>query len=375
MESLIIAFVVSFFCTLLVIRYQHLHDHFSADHDLTGVQKFLATVVPRIGGVSIMIALIISGIWIAFRIPTEARMFFLLTVAASPAFLGGLIEDCTKRVGVMARLGLTMLAAVLGFWLLGAGVYRLDMPFLDAVLKAHWVLALMLTAFAVSGVANAVNIIDGYNGLAGMVSIIILGALGYVAFALGDVLVWKVALATIGGIMGFLFWNYPRGLIFLGDGGAYLIGFVIGELSVLLVARHPEVSPWFPLLVVVYPVFETLFSIYRKKFVRGRSPGQPDGVHMHMLIYKRLVRWAVGSKQVNDKTARNAMTSPYLWLLCSLAVVPAVLFWRNPHALQFFVFAFTALYIFLYRKLVRFKSPKWLLVRKPGYQQPKRRKP
>lgn len=61
------------------------------------------------------------------------------------------------------------------------------------------------------------------------------------------------------------------GKIFLGDGGAYLLGYFIAEISVLLVLRNPEVSPWFPLLVVAYPVVEALFSIYRRNILKGVS--------------------------------------------------------------------------------------------------------
>ncbi|KVD68742.1 hypothetical protein WK15_32420 [Burkholderia ubonensis] len=92
-------------------------------------------------------------------------------------------------------------------------------------------------------------------------------------------------------------------LIFPGDGGAYFIGFMLAELAILLVMRNREVSAWYPVLLFMYPIFETCFSIYRKKFVRGMSPGNPDGVHRHMLVYKRLMRrlfvaasrWAAGS--------------------------------------------------------------------------------
>jgi UDP-N-acetylmuramyl pentapeptide phosphotransferase/UDP-N-acetylglucosamine-1-phosphate transferase len=124
------------------------------------------------------------------------------------------------------------------------------------------------------------------------------------------------------------------------------------------------VSAWFPLLLCIYPVFETLFSIYRKRWLRGRSPGMPDGVHLHMLVYKRLVRWAIGSNLARHKTQRNAMTSPYLWVLSSLAVIPAVLFWQYEYVLMGFVFLFSVVYLALYRTLVRFASPRWLMVKK-----------
>lgn len=92
-------------------------------------------------------------------------------------------------------------------------------------------------------------------------------------------------------------------------------------------------------------------------------PGAPDGVHLHMLIYKRLVRWAIGSREMRHQTQRNSMTSPYLWLLSSLAVIPAVLFWQQPYILMLFTAVFSATYIVLYRKLVLFRMPKWMIVK------------
>ena len=65
-------------------------------------------------------------------------------------------------------------------------------------------------------------------------------------------------------MLGFFVWNFPAGLIFLGDGGAYFLGFYVAELAILLLHRNPAVSPMFPLLLCIYPVFETLFSIYRR---------------------------------------------------------------------------------------------------------------
>ncbi|MFN7130403.1 MAG: glycosyltransferase family 4 protein, partial [Brevundimonas sp.] len=113
--------------------------------------------------------------------------------------------------------------------------------------------------------ANAVNIIDGFNGLAAATSMLMFAAFGYVAWALRDPFIVQVCLAMIGALAGFFVWNYPRGRIFLGDGGAYLVGFVLAEVAVLLVVRHPQVSPWFCFLVCAYPVTETLFSIYRRR--------------------------------------------------------------------------------------------------------------
>jgi UDP-GlcNAc:undecaprenyl-phosphate GlcNAc-1-phosphate transferase len=363
MNSIIIAALISWLVTLLVIRFNHLHSVVTADADTVGVQKFHAQPVPRIGGIGLVLGLLAVGLWLRFINPPVGTSMLWLLLAASPAFMGGLAEDLTKRVSVLARLLLTIISALLGYWLLEAGLIRLDIPLLDAALR-YWPVSLLLTVVAIAGVANAVNIIDGFNGLAGMVCVMIFAALAYVAYWVGDVLLWSASAAMIGGILGFLVWNYPRGLIFLGDGGAYFLGFMIGEISVLLVVRNPEVSPWFPMLLVVYPVFETLFSIYRKKILRGMSPGLPDGVHLHMLIYRRLVRWAVGSREAGDQTSRNALTSPYLWLLSSLAIFPAVLFWRSTPILMALVFAFALVYLWLYRSIVLFHVPPGLVLRK-----------
>jgi len=353
---------VSWLATLLIIRFNHLHAGLTSDGDTTGVQKFHVHAVPRIGGVGVLLGALAVGLWLFYVNPSVGLMMLWLLAASMPAFLGGLLEDLTKRVSVLSRLVLTMAAAVLGYWLLDAGLNRLDVPLLDAALR-WWPLSLLLTVVAISGVANAINIIDGFNGLAGMVCVMILGALAYVAYWCGDTFLWSSSAALAGGLLGFLVWNYPRGLIFLGDGGAYFLGFMIGEISVLLVVRNPEVSPWFPMLLVIYPVFETLFSIYRKKVLRGMSPGVPDGVHLHMLIYKRLVRWAVGSRKDSDRTRRNSMTSPYLWVLSSLAIGPAILFWRSTSFLIFFVILFSVAYVWLYSRIVRFRVPRALVYR------------
>lgn len=367
MNSLVIAALVSWAIALWIIRYNRLHAEMTMD-SMAGVQKFHARPTPRVGGVGLYSGVAVVALYLVVRNLDIGWSMLLLLLAGLPAFMGGFVEDLTKKVSVLWRLGLTMISAVLGYVLLGAELERLDLPFLsrwvDTALAGWWPLSLLLTMVAIAGVANAVNIIDGFHGLAGVFCLMIFSALGYVAFLLGDTLLWTTCAALIGALLGFVFWNYPRGLIFLGDGGAYFLGFMAGELSVLLVARHSEVSPWFPMLLMIYPVFETLFSIYRRKVLRGVSPGEPDGVHLHTLIYKRLVRWAVGSVDVEDRNCRNALTAPYLWVLSSLAIFPAVLFWRSTLILMGFVLLFAVSYVWLYRRIVLFNVPRQLVLRK-----------
>jgi hypothetical protein len=88
----------------------------------------------------------------------------------------------------------------------------------------------------------------------------------------------------------------------------------------------------------------------------------PDASHLHQLIYMRIVRWSLGSNDDELKTQRNAMTSPYLWVLATLSVIPAILFWEHHLVLKGFAALFAVTYIWFYWSIVRFKIPSWLSI-------------
>ena len=362
MFSFLVSFILSALLTLLVVKQSKLHEA-ALDSDLLGVQKVHAHAVPRIGGLCIFLSVVIGGMLSMWREPSIGRWILLLLLCSSVAFLGGIVEDFTKRVSPRRRLLLTMAAAAMGYFLLGASIERIDWIFSGWPLTYIWI-SLPLTVLAVAGIANAVNIIDGFNGLASVVTICMLLSLGYVAMQVNDMFVLVVALMVAGAIAGFLVWNYPAGLIFLGDGGAYFIGFMLAELTVLLVMRNPQVSTWYAVLLLIYPTFETLFSVYRRMFLRGQSPGIPDGVHLHSLIFRRLAQWAVGRHDARALMRRNSLTSPYLWLLSLMAVVPATMFWQKTWVLMLCCLLFVISYVWLYARIVRFKAPRWMIFSK-----------
>lgn len=361
MWVLVLAFVASACVTLLLVRSAKVHAHRSGDDDFSKPQKFHAVAVPRIGGVGIVLGLLAGVLALTWTQGQPAALYFLaLLGCASPAFVAGVVQDFTEALTPRGRLIATALSAVLAFFTMDAAVRFTAIPGIDW-LVSFTAGSLFVTVLAVAGIANAINIIDGFNGLASMCAVMMLAALAYVAFQVGDPLLGLLALAGVGAVLGFFLWNFPAGLIFLGDGGAYFLGFFVAELSILLLSRnHGELSPLFPLLVCIYPVFETLFSIYRRTFLRSLPPSMPDGIHLHSLIYRRLLRWAVGPQSVQSLTRRNSMTSPYLWMLCMFSVGPAVLFWDNTPVLAIFLVLFVVSYIALYWRIVRFKSPRWL---------------
>lgn len=337
--------------------------HYQADKP----QRFHKGDIPRLGGAAVLLGLTAGWLAQAFdvylglnlNIPTSWSQTWPWILVVLPAVLGGIYEDLTQRVSVRYRLVLTALSAAAACYFMGLSVSRLGFSSADVFMGQWPWMGVALAVLAICGLPHAFNIIDGYNGLAPTVAILITLALVHVALQLGDRQLAAILVCLAGATAGFLVWNYPRGLIFAGDGGAYLWGVVIATGSISLVQRHQEVSPWFPMLLLIYPVWETLFSIYRKA-ARGVSPGVADALHFHQLIYRRLVRGVFHDDAARRMLVRNNRTSPWLWSFTLLTVVPAVVFWNNSWVLLGFCLLFVITYVGAYLMLVRFKVPSWL---------------
>lgn len=365
MIFIFIATIVSFLTTLVLIRAHLAHNYRRAD--AVDGQGAPSRGLARAGGAGIALGLAASLFARLFDdapyAASSARMGLVMLLSAVPVFTSGLTEDFTQRVRKRVRLTSAVVSALLAGWLLGAWVVRVDVPMLDGAIAVP-VVSVAVTCLLVAGITNAFNLIDGFNGLAGGVAALILLGIAYVAFKVGDIAVMAAALTAVGAIIGFMALNFPRGLIYLGDGGAYLLGFWIGVLLIVLIGRNHEVSPWFAVMLCAYPVCELLFSIYRRGVVRRSHPGLPDLAHLHHLIYKRLVRWLVGTGSPAHRTQRNSLTAPYLWVVTSIGVAPAVVLWRSTPALEIGSALFAAAYIYAYARIVKFRSPRWWVLHK-----------
>ena len=359
----VVAFLVAALAAGFIVRWMRSH---AANYGNGMPQRFHLGDVPRLGGAAVLLGMAAS--WLLGMVLTQlgdpaslrlggAAVVWLLVLL--PSAVGGIAEDMTQRLTVRYRLGFTAASGCLAVLLLQLAVPRLDLPWPDMVLTAAPWLGFGIALLAVTGLPHAFNIIDGYNGLAGMVALIVCLALAHVALQVGDRALAALLVSTAAATGGFLLWNYPRGMLFAGDGGAYIWGVVIALASVSLVQRNGGVSPWFPLLLLIYPVWETVFSIYRK-LARGVSPGVADALHFHQLIYRRIVRSVFHDDESRRMLMRNNRTSPYLWGFTLLTVVPAVLFWNNTLVLMFFCFLFVVTYVAAYMAIVRFKVPSWL---------------
>jgi UDP-GlcNAc:undecaprenyl-phosphate GlcNAc-1-phosphate transferase len=331
-------------------------------------QRFHIGHVPRLGGAAMFVACAVGWAWLALArpvfgidpgIPFDASLAATWGLVALAGAAPGVVEDLTHQLPARLRFVSTALAALLATVLFGLLVPRTGIDSIDAVWQQLPWLQVGVAVLVLAGLPHAFNLIDGYNGLAGAVALICCAALVHVALQLGDRQLAAMVIVLAGATFGFLLLNYPHGLIFAGDGGAYLWGLLLGICGIQLVQRHPEVSPWFPVLLLAYPMWETLFSIYRK-VVRGQSPSLADALHFHQLIYRRVVRQVLHDDAARRMLIRNNRTSPYLWGFALFTVVPAVLFWRNTAMLVAFTLLFIVCYLVAYHSIVRFRAQRWL---------------
>lgn len=351
-------FAASFvFCVLIVLTKPW---HGALTMDFTdGIQKFHTAPTPRIGGIPIVLSLIVA--W--GKAPSDIKhMLTPILFAGMPAFIFGVAEDVTKRVGVMQRLLATMASGLLAWWITDYSLTRVDVWGVDWVL--HFTLvSVIFTAFAVGGVANAINIIDGFNGLASTMSTLAFIGYAVMAWQVGDRNLAGVALVCAACVWGFFWVNWPFGKIFLGDGGSYFIGFALAFVAVMLIERNPSVSAFAALLVCAHPVIEVLFSIFRRR-IKKLHPGHPDRLHFHSLVKQRYVRRWFGGM---SNAVRNSITGVLVGFMTLTAILLANAVHNNV-GLSFAAFVGLGLgYLTIYARMVRFGwcSPIAFLLSKP----------
>lgn len=353
------ALVASVLGCLGVLMTQRFHSRFSMDHNLGGIQKLHETPVPRIGGLPVFIALFVS---LALVVPNGATglgslqdtqfVLYLLGVCI-PVFLAGIVEDVTKRVSPTQRLVWAMVSGLLACWLLGATVSDLGFDWTRS-LFAFAPAAYLFSAFAMAGMSNAVNMIDGLNGLAsGVVSMLAL-AIALLAAQYGDLLLVNVCLALSFSMLGFWLFNFPFGKIFLGDGGAYLMGFLLGALTILLKARIATMDAWMILSLLAYPVIEVLYSIGRRVKAKA-APDQPDFAHFHQLVQRWLSDLVISRGLPMPAGRLNSHSTPFVWVFAAVSI--ALAFAGHAVGMDALGFVATAvLYVLCYQILSAYVS-------------------
>lgn len=260
--------------------------------------------VPRLGGVAIYISIMFAYVLMMAICGRFPRQGGLLGIAAGGTliFVMGLLDDL-ESIPAKVKLGIQVLAACaaysLGVRLNSAIPLPFDFDF--AFIHVHHGINLGQLAFPVTvlwlvGIANAVNLIDGMDGLAAGVSLISAITVWSVAMApeLHQPYAAWIAAVLAGALLGFLRWNFNPARIFLGDSGAYLAGFILGSVAITGVMKTATVvTVLLPMLILFFPLLDTSWAIVRR-LARGQSIFAPDAEHIH----HKLLRTGLSQKKV-----------------------------------------------------------------------------
>ena len=316
-------FVISIFLQYLILYFSRQYHMFIDSPSDGKPQGFHDDETPRSGGVGIAVSLL-------FFLPTPLGWKLLLSLLL--AFLSGVFEDFHHSLKPITRLFLQFFAASSAIILIHPVI-----TYFGFNITIPYTIGVFLSIFGIMGMMNAINFIDGFNGLASGVVLLMLLSFGIVAYKVGNHDIVYIASIIFSALLAFFIFNFPLGKIFLGDGGAYLLGAVVAILGIFLAGNYTLVSPWFILTVSIYPVWEITFSIFRK-LLSGYSPLKPDAYHLHMLIYKHV-------------THNNPLTS----VLIISGVAPFILIpacYANNSGANFkTMLLFIVLYTILYRYL------------------------
>jgi len=229
----------------------------------------------------------------------------------------------------------------------GLMIPRTGFAALDGILT-YQLPAFLLTALVLASVSQSFNLLDGLNGLTGMASLIASGALALIGLRTGHASLVHLLCIVMATVSGFLLVNYPRGLLFLGDAGAYVLGFILACFAVAMMQREPDLSPWAVLLVFLWPLADMIFAILRR-LSQHKSPFRADKLHFHQVVMRCLDIRVLGKK-------RSAVSNPVATLiLLPFIAAPAFLgtvVWNQNEWAFALVGLVAILFVMAYRRLV-----------------------
>lgn len=305
----LVASLVSAAIALIIVRFKFLLAS-SMSRSLGARQASHKVPTPRLGGLAILIG-ILATLVLGLR-----DFNYIVFLAVLPVFLSGLFEDFGYETSPKLRLLVMAISAVIVTLATGEVVSSVDVDFVDKVFALP-VIGLIFTIFAVVGLTNGVNLIDGVNGLASSKVIFASLALSYVAAQHGDTALFTAALLIAAATLGVFVVNFPFGRIFMGDAGAYSLGFILAWIVILLNERHPEISAWSLLCIISWPIFDTGFAIIRR-LKSGAATDRPDHLHFHQLVMRA---WELISAGQMPRSVSNPLATVTIWPLTLPTIV------------------------------------------------------
>lgn len=251
--------------------------------DMPNARKVHTRVMPRLGGLAIYIAFLIVFIGLLLFIPEtftvrEGNFIKAFLVGGTMTILLGAFDDKFDLPAKFKFLYQIATACIVVF------VFDIQLEFANIPFHTYgsvqdWI-GIPFTILWIVGVTNAINLIDGLDGLAAGVSAIAIGTIAVMAFIMGNVLIALISLLLLGSIIGFLFFNFHPAKIFMGDSGALFLGFSLALLSLLGFKQVAIVSFLTPLILIGVPLSDTFFAIIRRW--KSKKPiFAPDKGHLH----------------------------------------------------------------------------------------------
>jgi len=348
--TLLLAGLTAWGLTPSVIRLAHV----LGAVDQPGHRKVHQAPMPRIGGVAVFAGVAVGLIFVRWTAgtysPELANSARVLGLTAGGMFLLGLLDDI-RGVAFGWKFAGQIAAAVVAW----AGGFRIDM--ISLPLSSHVyaldLLSLPLTVLWIVGITNAVNLIDGLDGLAAGTALITTVAVAASAVFRGHIGVLAVSVALVGSLLGFLRWNFRPARIFLGDSGSLFLGFLLAVISIRGSQKGSTVvAVLAPILLLALPIADTGLAVLRRSYgllaAGSRSPEgvrhiarnltvvfRPDQGHIHHQLVARglghrqvvLVLYAVASLSALVALGDVWVNSPVLaQLLAGALVVTSVLF-------------------------------------------------
>jgi UDP-GlcNAc:undecaprenyl-phosphate GlcNAc-1-phosphate transferase len=258
--------------------------------DQPNARKIHKDPVVRVGGVSIFAGTItaLSIIWLlggfaAFE-PSKVNELWVVIIGSILFFGIGFADDLFNLTPISRLLMQVVVAA--GCWYLGVRIEFLSLPFYSySLVKIYW-LSLPVTVFWLVGMANAINWIDGVDGLAAGVSGIAAFVMLVVTLFMDQPAAGLIAAALAGGALGFLRYNFNPAQIFMGDGGAYFMGFTLAAVGVIgLVKTTAITAVLLPYLILAVPILD-MSAVILSRISKGKSPFIADKSHLHHWLLK-----------------------------------------------------------------------------------------
>ncbi|WP_332695443.1 glycosyltransferase family 4 protein [Halalkalibacter lacteus] len=271
--ALVLCFIVTMLITPLVKRFAIKIGAI----DKPNHRKVHQTVMARLGGLAIYIGFLIGLIILQpespFMIPVLIGGFIIIVT--------GFLDDMMELSAKWKLLGQVAAAAVVIYG--GVQVEFINLPF-DGQLQLGW-FSIPLTLLWIIGVTNAINLIDGLDGLAAGVSSIVLITISSLAIIQGDVFVAALGVILLGSTLGFLVHNFNPAKIFMGDTGALFLGYMISVISLLGFKNVTMFSLLIPVIILAIPISDTLFAIVRR-LVHKQPLSAPDKSHLHHCLLR-----------------------------------------------------------------------------------------